>query len=548
MKNTTKDNITVAFTLAYVTAFVIPLQTYLGNGSLYQFSAARLLAELSVLALAIFSAAYILLFALNRFTRGMAGAVLAAAALCVYAESGPLSFGLPEINGGHQDEFFSVSRGIWDSCIWGGTIIALAAATLKFRSAARWVSVAIAVLSTASLFDIRKDQTVAAPEKSPSSSANESVSAITSGFEWQFDVISNFKFSRERNVLVFILDSMPGNVSTETIRSSPDLAAKFPGFTVFTDNIGMHDCTKRGLPGLMTGEYFDPAVSSPAEYPISMYAEKSFLVPYVNGGWETSFAPDFLPYGFTTAKIEKRAEVKGEQKHGWSALLLRTKEVPYLSLFDIAVFRIAPYAAKAPFLYAKIRHDPMFGQDESNFWYEHAMYPILSSAGFTESPRVLGVFHSRGAHPPLAFDKDGNRLPSPKWGADSIRDLVFNPLHNLGKLMDSLRDKAVYDRSFIIIAADHGVGIAPHPPGHHPSESAILWLKPEKSTAPISFCDTPTGYSRLNALMRTVAENNVDIEKAKNILSEENRLFRYQDGNDRFHDIVVGPGGKIISK
>ena len=100
-------------------------------------------------------------------------------------------------------------------------------------------------------------------------------------------------------------------------------------------------------------------------------------MPYVEAGAEVSRVPDLLPYGFTNAKVEKRVPVKVRQKHGWTALLRRSKEVPYLNLFDVTVFRIAPYVAKAHFLYAKIRNDPMSGKDESNFRYEHAMYPRL---------------------------------------------------------------------------------------------------------------------------------------------------------------------------
>ena len=549
MTSARKENLLIAGALAGVLAVLLPFQTCLGNLSAYrELNIGRVLLELDVIAIAIFAVAYGLLAVFNRLTRGILGAVLASVVVCVYLESGPLSFGLPEINGGYLPELFSTCRGIWDTCAWVVVLAAMLACVRWARSAIRWTCVVVCVMSIASLFDVRCDTTADVPAQKSCSEASSPADRLSSGFEWQLDVISNFKLSRGRNVLMFILDSMPGNVSTEKILSAPDLAAKFPGFVAFTNNVGMHDCTKRGLPGLMTGEYFDPVSSSPAEYPISIYGSRSFLMPFADAGWEVSFAPDFLPYGFTTAKVEKRAEVKGKQKHGWAAILRRSHEVPYLSLFDATFFRIVPYVAKAPFLYAKIRHDPMFGQDESNFWYEHVMYPMLASAGFTDSPRVLGVFHSRGAHPPLAFDKDGNRLPEIGWGRESLGDLVLNPLHNLGKLMDSLREKGVYDKSFIVVVADHGVCIAPFAPEHHPSESAILWVKPEGASAPLSFRETPTGYSRISALMRAAAERSLDANAAEAILHEENRLFRYQDAVDRYHDIVVGPDGGIVSR
>ncbi|MBO5751364.1 MAG: hypothetical protein J6R80_03045 [Kiritimatiellae bacterium] len=550
MNKENTENAVIAGTLAYAAAIVMPLQSYLANVSLFPFSFGRLFLELLIVFSAIFTILFVLLTSLKRikFLNTIARAVFLSALICIYAESSLLSFGLPEINGGHQSELFSTSRTIWDSCVWGAILAASFAAAFKIGSAVKWIPIALAVMLTASLFDVKKEVAENAPQQFARSQERKKGGVITSGFEWQRDVISNFKFSREENILIFILDSMPGNVSTKTISSMPELAAKFPGFIAFTNNIAMHDCTKRGLPGLMTGEYFDPKTSSPAEYPISIYGEKSFLVPFVDSGWETSFAPDFLPYGFTSASITTRAEVKGKQKRDWAAILRRSKTVPYLSLFDITVFRISPYAAKAPFLYAKIRHDPMFGQDESNFWYEHAMYRTLAESTFSASPRVLGVFHSRGAHPPLAFDKDGNKLSELKWGGDALHDLVLNPLYNLGRLMDSLREKGIYENSFIIVAADHGVVIAPHEHGHHPSESAILWIKPKGSSAALSYSNQPTSYSKIAPLMRALANGDVGSAKIIEILHTDNRLFRYQDANDQYHDNVIGPNGTIISR
>ena len=541
MKSDSFRSLVASVAVATVVALVVPLQAFLGNASLYTFGLARLVFELGVVFAVLSLALFLLLLLSARFFRGALHGIILGAAACVYLESGVLSAGLPEINGAFAPELAVASRGVLDCAVWAALIIG---GLVACRWLCRWghlVALGLLVLGLASLLDVRRDD---APVESGGRAGG-----LAGGFEWQRDVVENFRFSRERNVLVFILDSMPGNVSTEAMKSSPELEAKFSGFVAFTNNVAMHDCTKRGLPGLMTGRYFDPRTSSKAEYPMSIYGPESFLVPYVAAGAEVSFVPDFLPYGFTNAKVEKRVEAKGKQKHGWAALLLRSKEVPYLSLFDVTVFRIAPYVAKAPFLYAKIRHDPMFGKDESNFWYEHAMYPRLAAAPLTSSKTVLGVFHTRGAHPPLLFDQDGRRLPpEAAWGENALEKLVRNPLYNLGKLMDTLRERGIYDKSLVVVVADHGVGIAPHAPGHHPSESAVLWVKPEGSTGQFAYCGTPTGYERISSLMRAAVAGKLDAAAVESALRVENRLFRYQDPNDDYHDIVVGPDGGIVKK
>ena len=533
-----------AVAVAAVLAWVLPMQAFLGNSSLYTFGLARLVAELGIVFVAFSAVLFVLLAVSSSFLRGALHGLLIGAVVCVYLESGILSYGLPEINGAYSPELAVVSRGIVDCAVWAVLLVGGLVASRWLRRWAHLVALALLALAIASLFDVRRDEAVASPAPSGG--------GLSGGFEWQRDIVENFKFSRDRNVLVFILDSTPANVSTDLMKSAPDLAAKFPGFVAFTNNVGMHDCTKRGLPGLMTGRYFDPRTSSKAEYPMSIFGEESFLVPYVAAGAEVSFVPDFLPYGFTNARVDKRMEVKGKQKHGWAALLKRSKEVPYLSLFDVTVFRIAPYVAKAPFLYAKIRHDPMFGQDESMFWYEHAMYPRLAAAPFTSAKTVLGVFHTRGAHPPLLFDPDGRRLPLDDdiWDASFLPMLVRNPIHNLGKLMDAMRERGIYDKSLIVVMADHGVGLAPHAPGHHPSESAILWVKAEGATGPFSYSGIPTGYSRVAPFMKSAVSRSPGADAVAAALREENRLFRYQDirNHDHYIDIVVGPDGGIVGR
>ena len=533
-------SVAAAAAVAAVVAVVLPLQSFLGNESLYPFGMGRLVVELGVVFAAVTALLATVFAIVGRRARGVVQWLVVAAAACAYLEAGPLSAGLPEINGAVAPELSVASRCVWDCCVWGVLLIGALAAARWLPDRAHFAAAVLVVLAFASLFDVRRDD--------EASTGGKVGGGLAGGFERQIDIIENFKFSHERNVLVFILDSMPGSVSTDIVKSSPDLSAKFSGFVAFTNNVGMHECTKRGLPGLMTGKYFEPESTSKAEYSMSVYGGDSFLMPYVEAGAEVSLVPDLLPYGYTNAKMEKRMSMKVRQKHGWTALLLRSKEVPYLSLFDVTVFRIAPYVAKAHFLYAKIRNDPMSGKDESNFRYEHAMYPRLAAAGFTHAKTVFGLFHTRGAHPPLAFDRDGHSLGTRSFGREALPDLVRNPLYNLARLMDAMREKGVYDKSLIVVTADHGVSIAPHAPEHHPCESAILWVKPEGASGPLVYNGTPTGHSRVAAFMKSAAASRPSVTEIESALREENRLFRYPDAHDRYHDIVVGPNGEIVSK
>jgi len=531
-------NVATAASFAAFAAVVLPAQSYVANASLFVFTPARLAFETGLLFLAMTLGLWLLLATAGRFLGGVLQAVFVAALVCVYLESGVLSAGLPEINGGFLPALAVRSRAVIDIAVWSVVLVGFLATVRWTHPWLHWVALAVLAVSLCSLFDVRKDAQSSAPDLQTSSSN------LTSGFEWQRDVIENFRLSPKRNVLVFILDSMPGNLSYDFVSRDPALRGKFAGFTAFTNNVGMADCTKYGLPGLMTGRYFVPGVSSAADYPMTIFGEESFLMPYVRNGSEVFFVNDLLPYGYTNGKVTKRLPVKGRQKHGWAALLLRSRDVPYLSLFDTVVFRLSPYCAKAPFLYSKIRHDPMMGRDESVFWYEHVMFPILAKAPLSEAATTLGVFHSRGAHPPLVFDPDGKPYPSPRVDPGIVGELVSTPLRHLSRLLDALRARGLYDSSMIVVVADHGINLVPIAKGHQPSESAILWVKPEGATSPFAAVSCPTGYSKVSALMREAAKGPLDVASVARALEERERLYRYQWG-DGFAAHVVGPNGEI---
>ncbi len=513
----------IAASLGLFLGIVLPLQMYLANSSLYPFSVWQLIGESSVLAIALACAAFVVLL-VGDCLGGYVHAVFTALLICVYLETAFLSANLPEINGGFIKELASIGRGIFDLGVWALVIVALVAFTRFLRSYFHFIALAVLLMGVASLFDVRADD-------GASSSLNADSSSLSSGFEWQNDVIRNVRFSAKRNVLVFILDSFPANMAESALNDDPALKAKFVGFTAYSNNIGMHDCTKRGLPGIMTGKYFEPGITSSAEYPMSMYGEDSILVPYVNAGAAVSFSPDLMPYGYTNSKIVERQQVVGAQKHGWTVLLKRSTEVPYLSIFDVVVFKLVPFVAKAPFLYAKIRHDPMFEKAESVFWHEHVMYPILAASPIDPNASLsLGVFHSWGAHPPLKFDLDGNRVDGNAMGVEkSIKLEIRNALIHLSRLFDALKTRGLYDNSTIIVTADHGLDFAPCTDDTPPSKSAVLWVKPEGARGPFTPSLRKTSHVKIAPLVKAACERAPTAVEIDGILHTERRLYRDQD-------------------
>jgi len=520
MKGLTWKDLSVVGVLAAVVGAVLPLQTYLGNADIYPFSFLRLLPELllasAVLALGLLLVERIL--SLVRL-RPWASPLLAALSVCAYLESGVLSMGLPELNGGIVRELSDGGRAVFDLSVWAAVVVGFVACARWVKPFAHWISLAVLVLMAASLADVRKTA-VRSPAR-PSGSAS-----LSSGFESQPTVVANVKYSPTRNILIFILDSMPGADVTDSVLKDPALQAKFAGFTAYPNNVGMHECTKRGVPGLVTGLHYDPEVMSEGEYPMTMYGTNSFVTAAVRAGWNVAFSPDLLPYGFTNLPVEKRV-AREEKRRSRDALafLRQSREVPHLSLFDVVAFRLSPFVAKGPILYSRIRHAVKGRHSSDGFWGERSQYAQLAERPVgTEARPFLGVFHTWGAHPPW------------KGGLAAAATGVFG---SLGELMEAYRAKGIYDRALIIVTADHGLDAAKPVGGFPPSASALLWVKPEGAAAPLSKRPLQTSHARIAPFVRASIDGSAAVSPSEALLRDNDPLYRAEvreGGREFFKD------------
>ena len=534
-----RRSLAIAAAFAAFFALVLPLQTYLGNAADYPYGFGRLLAEQAVCAVAVAAAAFALLAAADRWLGGWAAPVLVGLMLVGYVESGFLSFGIPEINGELPPELGAAGRKAWDAAVLGAV---LAAAVATYRWTRPWlhlVALGVLAMGCASLLDVRREASADADAGAALGAAGDGGLALSS------EIVANVRYSPVRNVLMFVLDTMPATVASDVMRSDPALAAHFPGFTGYRGNIGMHDCTKRGVPSLMTGEYYRPGASTP-EYMMSVLATNSLLQAYRDRGDSIFCILDVLSYGYTTAAVEKRAP----QAKAWRpAALTPASEIPYMNALDVTAFRVLPFAAKEKFLFQKLHSRKTLENANAHFVNEHVMYPALAARPVADDPRqMFGKFHTFGSHMPLMFDCDGRPVKERRRDADVLRQAVSNALVQLGRLMDAYREKGVYDKSFIVVTTDHGSKLTPHPEGAHGQASAILWVKPDGASGPWTESGLATSHSRIAPLMRRAASGPLDRAAVEaGLVCTGDRLFRYIDRDDEriAYDWIYHPDGSF---
>lgn len=515
-----KRSLTIAVAIAAFVALVLPLQTYLGNAADYSYGVGRLLVEQAVETIVLSAALWALLAASERWLKGWLAPVFVALLVYFYLESGPLSFGLPELNGELPEVLGDDARRLWDSLVLAGLVASFLLAYRWIREVLHWIAVVVLALGFSSLFDVRSGESI------PSAADLEKEGGLAISSE----IVSSVEYSPTRNVLIFVLDTMPATIACDIVKNDPLLAAHFPGFIAYRENVGMHDCTKRGVPSLMTGRYFEPGGNTP-EFMMSVLSTNSFLQAYRDRGDSIYCLLDVLSYGYTTATVGK-IDVSRAREGYRPAQLLPANEVPFMCLMDVALYRMLPFVLKERFLFQKLHSRKALGNVCDKFVHEHVMYPQLAARPVsTEKRQMFGKFHTWGSHMPYCYDCDGRAVENAERDSvEVLRTAVSNCLVKVSRLMDSYREKGIYDKSFIVVTTDHGSKLTPHADGAHGQASAILWVKPDFAQEPLEISSLATSHAKIAPLMRRVSEGPLSSRsEIDGILHTPDRLFRYMD-------------------
>lgn len=509
-------NVLAIFAIALFCLVVLPMQTYLANMDDYLFPAWRFAVEQFVAAFASGCVLVVLLYAAGKRIADWMCVILCAAALCLYVETGPLSFGLGAIDGHWPQQLGAFGRKVWDACVWAAIAVAAIGTFRWTRKFFHWIALAVLVLGASSLVDVYRP-----PE-------NAGIDANGPGWLFLDDLVERVKFSPTRNVVFLVLDDMPGIPAAEILANDPSLSSHFPGFTDFRNNVGMHERTKRGVPGLFTGKYYEPGQSK-ADYLMSSIGTNSFLEVYKEHGDAIYCMYDVFSYGYTTdaSKTHHRKHILGYLP----AFFEPSSGVPYANLADITLYRLAPFAVKEKLLYSILHNRHAIEDDDAYSTDEGMLFPRLAAKPVSEDPRqVFCKFHTIGAHAPYDFGDDTT---------ETMRQAVSNVLWHAASLMDAFKAKGIYDNAFIVLTTDHGNYLAPPVGENHPSAMAFLAVKPARASGPLAFSDRPTSHSKIAEMMREACGKELDAKDVEDLLYTEKRLFRILDLDNHVKDWIL---------
>ena len=422
-----REKVSVAFSAALVPCLTLfffgPLYLYFSNVQEWPFLISRSWYFLLVIAFGLSAVITLLIVFLKPRAFGIATILLLTIGFLVWFQGNILIWDYGVLDGRQIDWSKYATRGYVDTLVW---LIFFAIAYWKRE----WIyknvkSVALALLLIQSI-------TVAvaffqAPEEP----------------EWKkytVDKDAQFNFSKQRNVIILVLDTFQSDIFQELIDENPEWRNDFSGFTYFRNAIGGFPTTYPSIPLILTGEYYDN--STPIrEFLKSVYSTRSIPVTLKQNGYQVELygspRTDFCPNDAKKVPPALDGTI--------------VKQVQ--GLVVAALFRHVPHIVK------KHLHD---------FTNRNVLDPLTRSnldfvinasrlCKATNDKPLFKLFHIAGAHPPFRINEN-LEVVNLNYDLPGYKSQAAGALTIARIFLKALRDIGVYDNSLIFIIGDHGGG------------------------------------------------------------------------------------------
>jgi hypothetical protein len=314
---------------------------------------------------------------------------------------------------------------------------------------------------------------------------------------------SVFAFSSAGNLIHLLPDGFQSDVVRQVLQEHPELAAKFRGFTLFSDHVGPHQGTAPSLITMLTGEPFD--LRAGFTYPVAgpFIRENSYTAQLVQAGYQVDYLPisGFIcPDGANSCIARPFNDMKsrGLFRH-------TSQDITYSIrlLADLSLFRLTPM-----FLKEKLHNDGKWffadtTLDGSSPWPDPVIRELAENLHVIDDRPVYKWHHFIGTHIPAKWNAECALLDEPSRERAAYVAQAYCVLSGIGRLIDRLVDAGIYDQTAFIISGDHGHNVAPNDLTRRPLNSALspgllatgrpaLLVRQRGSQAPLAYSDAPT--------------------------------------------------------
>lgn len=401
------------FTLTLI--FFTPLNIFYTNISEFNFTGKELLLFLGIITIIVTSLiTYIsLLFKPSVYKK--ITVILCILGFLLWLEANILPWKFGAFNGAKIDWASQNIYGYIDNTIW---LTAIIMAALSFNVAYKIVKLISLILITTQIIFL--GVTI------------NNTTEITSSKNYSIDESNKFTFSKEKNVIIIVLDTFQTDMFQEIIDEDPSLKDAFDGFTYFKNTTSHFTYTETSVSSMLTSQMYNNSIPF-EEYKKNAYlSENSILKKLKDKGFETDVFPFEENALFFDPNIESNVTLKQ-----WNLIPINKK------FTKATLFKETPFFTKR-----------FFEPQQVNSMY---LVPFnnnsASKSTIIEKP-IFKFYHLQGPHLPIWVD---GKPAEPT--RENYKKQAKAYLSGVKDLLENLKSLYIYDNSSIFLMGDHGAGM-----------------------------------------------------------------------------------------
>ena len=446
--------------LAFTLFVVAPVEMVAGSAGSLLVGVEQVWAPIVVFALAV---AVVLTFVLSLLPERIAAParlVVIGLGVCCWLQAMFLNRGLPSADGAALDWAAYALQMVVSAIVWLAIIVGLLVAWFKMprrrvvsfgATAVACALVLIQGIGLASLF---------MPGSSNQDFRNEMHAYVMTER-------GMFTVSPERNVIVFVLDNYDTEHLAKAVADEPALLDDFTGFTWYQNSTAAMIPTRYGVPFLLTGEM--PREDEKfSQFLAERYGRSDYLARVADASSTVGIYSDTL--GLQYVSDEDAEDFVYSKAFNFDAAdNLPIDHVHAAAMLArCALYRDLPWVCKPAFwFYTDEVNEALIDLDEEaafdtmpytmsdGRWYRQLREYGLTFEEGGDQPggSAFRFIHLLGTHKPYTIDENGVDIGS----GESTRELqARGSMRMVGAYLDELKRLGVYDRTAIVITADHG--------------------------------------------------------------------------------------------
>lgn len=327
-----------------------------------------------------------------------------------------------------------------------------------------------------------------------------------------------YEAGSDSNIIVFILDMFDDSYFKEILESEPEIKQELEGFTYFSNFTGSYSTTQYSFGHLITGKYFYNECSW-EEWMSRVSNERMYLDEILDNGYELSVYSNMVGM-FPSRYIE------ASSNYIEVPLKISSKGHFVIDLYRLVATKYFPDFLK-PYLWMTGTEFDAYKEIASEY---HAY--SLENSVFKERIEKYGVrvggadkqiklIHINGTHYPYLIDENAQEVePDSVSGVQCARGV----LRIVEEYLNDLKENGVYDKSNIILTADHGYywdGVLTNP---------LFAVKPHDSSGELIINNAPASQIDFGPTILELVGLNADHNYGKSAFeieldSQRERLF-----------------------